>query len=424
MLHGHRRAAPLLLFAVALVGITLALAAQAASRSGASANPPLSVHSNDPGGARALRLWLQSLGYRPRALEFETFRLDPDAQILFILAPTDEVTREQADAIKSWAEAGGRVVVATEGEAPWLAGLGLKVSPAGELVREAHAAQPVFAAPIEALEVTTLSSLRLNDPAWVPQLQGGSKGDSVLAATRALGSGRITVLSSLRPLSTEGLRQPGGATFALSLIAGLPGGSAVVFDEYHHGSTEYGTLQSKLIHQPWGWAVLYAAGLCLLFLVLAGRRLGPPLPSRPTTARRSRAEYVETLGGMLHSSGDRSWLRHQYLDQVRHALGMRFQVRSDLPLGDFIQTIARQRPIAAELAGPLARLEKDGLSDREVVEGIRTVEMARARVLGEAPASTDLGPSANERARVGRVPTRLGRARTARFRREREPERR
>jgi hypothetical protein len=188
-------------------------------------------------------------------------------------------------------------------------------------------------------------------------------------------------LASAYSFSNAGLLQDDNWRLALHGLGVVPDGSRIVFDEYHHGLTEHGTFQARLVREPWGWALLLGGALVLAYLVLAGRRFGRPLAPVPAGPRRSRAEYVETLAMALRRGQHQVWLRREYAAQVRRGLAGRYHVAPELPPDAMAAALSDRRPEAAELARPLARLEGvERLNERELVELMREVEALRAGV--------------------------------------------
>jgi hypothetical protein len=204
-----------------------------------------------------------------------------------------------------------------------------------------------------------------------------------VAAAATLGRGRAYALAATLPLSNAGLSRADNWKLVLHFLAAVPRGSTVVFDEYHHGLTEHGTLGARLLREPWGWAILYVAALLFAFVALRGRRFGRALPSFQNGPRRSREEYVSTLAALLRQGGHRAWLCEQYAGQVKRALGTHFRVQADLPAREFVAALAAQRPEAAALASPLSRMEgKEAGDDAAVVALMHEVDAIGDRLVG------------------------------------------
>ena len=369
----------LLLTGLAILGRSDAAEDEAAGRSSA---PSLSVHSNRPDGARALALWLAELGYRPVPIEYRPFAIDPAVDLLFLLTPTIEFSAADLAQIDGWVRQGGTLVIVVEWPDDWHEDLGFAVRQRAAPLAEAVPRQPVFGSlSPHRVQAEATAELRL-EPNWVPLLGGSGPGDGegVIAAVKSVGNGRIFVVSAKRPLSNAGLGQADNWWLLPYLLADVPAGATIAFDEYHHGLTEHGTLAARLVREPWGWAILSATGLLLAYVALRGRRFGRAVPPLPTGTRRSRGEYVATLAALLRQGRHRDWLRRQYAGQFKRAVGFRYGIPADLPARDFVAALAARRPEAGALTAPLERLEGAGrLDDAAVVVLMRELETARAR---------------------------------------------
>jgi hypothetical protein len=333
-----------------------------------SVYPEYNVHSSAPDGTRALALWLRELGYTPRTLEYEPFRVRANDGILFMLFPTLDANEVQIDEIDGWVRNGGTLVLASGRPTALLEHFGVAVVPDYPQPIDVRPVQPLLLNPVpEPIRVDRYGDLLLLDSGWVPLL--GDAGH-IVAAARTIGSGRVITLSSGDPFSNAGLKQPGNAALTLNLLAGLPTDRGVVIDEYHHGFTEQGTLGYRLVHQPWGWAIIFLALLVFLYLALSGRRFGSIVKPYAQGTRRARAEYATTLASLLQQGGHREWLRDQYLDQLKRRLSIRFRLRSSGTTTDFVAQLVERSPAAAVLAEPLRRLDAEPAPDEQTLIGL------------------------------------------------------
>ncbi|HEX5163761.1 MAG TPA: DUF4350 domain-containing protein, partial [Thermomicrobiales bacterium] len=268
--------------------VVLAILARSNERKGVS-GPPLSMHVTVEDGGRALYIWLADLGYDVRPLEYRADQIDDDADALFILAPLDDLSETESARVLDWVERGGTLLLAAETPNQLLDDLDLSLRSSGVAQTDAVPLQPVFLGPeVQTMRVNATTWLDLPDLSWVPLLGAG---DQPVAATAGYGRGRIHVLSSEFLLSNAGIGLAGNAAYPLHVLAGIPRGGTVVFDEYHHGLTEHGTLNQRLVREPWGWAVLWAAAFTFAWLAFSGKRFGKALRPPPSWARRSSGEY-------------------------------------------------------------------------------------------------------------------------------------
>jgi len=374
------RPSPLVLLLVGLV--LLLVAATALSARPSSSLPPLSVRSSEPGGARALALWLEALGFQVEELATEPFAVDPALHTLYVLAPTARFDDDAVEAVASWVGGGGHlVVVATGGPRALLERFGLTVRFAGDRAAEATAAQPLLLQPpVERVRVDSWEQIEGAD-GLAPWLVAG---DRVVLGSRPYGAGEVVVLAALRPLSNEGLADTASAALALNLVSRLPPGARVAFDEYHHGFVRGATrsLWQLLLANYWGWAIIYAVALGYLYLWLRGRRFGPPLVPAPA-ARRSVGEYVASLGALYRRAGQRGYVADRLADQLKHELATGLGLNARLPDAAFAQAVADRRATAPDpLANTLARLRAGGrLGERDLLALVREADALKARLL-------------------------------------------
>jgi hypothetical protein len=351
------------------------------ARSGQPGQTIPSMHTSDPDGARALALWLADLGYVVRSTEHRPFALGPDDRLLFQLDPSDDQSEAAVDAIVGWVERGGTLVLSARAPSRLTDRLGLGLAIGQPRLAEAVPRQPVFEQPaVRRVVVEATGGLLLREPGWTPLLGDPAEGGRIVAAAAPRGRGRVYALASAHPLTNAGLGQADDAALARRLLADLPPGGTVVFDEYHHGLTEHGTLMARLLGEPWGWAALYAAGLTFAYLALSGRRFGRVAPELVWPRPRPGGEHAVTLATLLRQGGHRGWLRQQYLLQLRRALGARFGVPADLPAPRFAEAIGLRRPEAAELGPRLAAIER-AEDERSLLLAIRRGEATRRQLM-------------------------------------------
>jgi hypothetical protein len=348
---------------------------------GRRGEPIPSMHTSGPDGARALALWLNDLGYTVRSTEHRPFALAPADRLLFQLDPTENPSEAAVDAIVSWVERGGTLVLTARAPSRLTERLGLGLTSRQPTLAEAVPRQPVFQQPaVRRVAVEATAGLLLREPGWTPLLGDPAEGGRVVAAATQRGSGRVYALASAHPLSNAGLARVDDAAFALRLLSELPPGGTVVFDEYHHGLTEHGTLLARLFGEPWGWAALYGAGLTFAYLALSGRRFGPVAPELVRTRPRPGGEHAVTLATLLRQGGHREWLREHYLLQLRRPLGRRFAVPADLPAPRFAAAVGLRRPEGAELGPRLAAVES-AADERSLLLAIRRAEATRRQLM-------------------------------------------
>jgi Domain of unknown function (DUF4350) len=275
-----------------------------------SARRPLgSSYSYQADGAAALFLWSEALGGSPRRLSDSTWPSDQVPRTLIVLQPETPLVRADRDAFDEVARNGGTLVLAGDSAALQLYARELGVAFEPTRITSSAVAQG------DALAVHSRYRLRTGDGS---ALMSAPNGD-VLALRRPYLGGALIVVASPEPFTNSALRDQDMARFVFRNV--LAGAHATAFDEVHHSyappsAAEPATLQDLLFDTPPGRAVLYAAALTFGFLLLAGRRLGPPLAERsPTEMRRTMYEHVHMLASLYRRAGQFATLRGAF---VRH----------------------------------------------------------------------------------------------------------
>lgn len=294
-----KRIDPLYLLAGALVVaalVVLVLTARAAPSSGRSG----SVYDGGPGGAAALRRYLDAMGARTVTVQGASF--DPgDARVLLVLGATELVTPADVATLRSFVRSGGTLIVATDvglAERSLLESYGVAV--AGVAAPGAYPlAGAAFADPPAARLAIDLGVTLALPPEGL--VLASVAGAPIVGAIQD-GRGAAIFVGSLRPFLTAGLGDAENARAVLDLVRPALRGATVAFDEYHHGFRPSSDVL-VLLQQTWpGRALVFATIVALLYLVLSGRRLGPPLPLDARPARSS-LEYVRGFAGLVRRSG-------------------------------------------------------------------------------------------------------------------------
>lgn len=336
---------------LALLGIAVIAAGSNAAGGGQDQLQGSSL-SPAPGGALALYRWLDEAGYPVRRVTGADRWADAlrETDLLFVLNPQSNFTAAQLAALDRWLDAGGVLVVAVEGTGgagnPITDHLGAGLSPLFPAVTGSFTPrEPLWTAPpVRQVAVQAGWQLDLHDPA-APVLLGA--GASPLLVTQARGAGRVALLSNAYPFTNAGLPAADNRWLAWNLVTGALG-RRIAFDELHHGSGG-ADLRTLVTGQPWGWALIYAAGVAVLGLLLTGRRLGPPVPVPTEGGRRGAVDYVAALAGLFGRAGRTDWVADQYRAELRHALAAPYGLAADAPAADLAAAFAaaHHRPVDA-----------------------------------------------------------------------------
>jgi hypothetical protein len=202
-------------------------------------------------------------------------------------------------------------------------------------------------------------------PAAVPLLRSGT--GEVVMAVQTVGEGVVWHLTPGNAFANGGLAAENQGQLLPPLLRHVPPGGVVVFDTFHQfGLIRVGeqirTLQDWVYRTPWGWATLFAVAATGLFLVLQGRRLGPPVVTWSERRRREAAEYVEAMALLSQRAGlaaDVAAYQHQ---RLKRGLARRRPLDPDLPDATFVDRLAASEPPltpeqAAEVAQTLRALQ-------------------------------------------------------------------
>jgi hypothetical protein len=290
---------------------------------------PLTVYSAEPGGAKALRLWLEALNYPVTTIEGDRYTIGRDVRTVLLLAPTQQIGSAALDELERWTRQGGRLVIGTDSVA---IGGRLQLPTVGSqtdevLRRFGLALRPIVgvtsAIPAEPGRIDPAIQTVAVTPSF--EIILGDRADDA----RPLLVGRDPKDDARRPILAASVHDEASARLALSLI-GPAGRGQVAFDELHHG---FGALDRRhiyalLLEQSWGRAALLAAGLVLIFLLLRGRRLGRPVPVFLDRGR-SLGELVTSQASLFRAGGKRAFLAEHLAQQLRRDLTQELGLPSD-----------------------------------------------------------------------------------------------
>lgn len=368
-----------------LIGLFIALAAFIALGPGRSVSDSSagthSSHSSGRDGALALYRWLGSMGYEVERLQYRAFTPLPEADLLVVLSPRERISREEAEAVAAWVEAGGTLLVAEKragafgAAAPLLEAFGLELTPAPDeagLINIAPALQPALSAPPALrLRAQTAAVFRSERDDIAPL--AGVEGGPVLIGLQA-GEGYVYASSAAHPFSNTGLGEADNAALVLNILRRVPPGGRIVFDEVHHGFVSQPSLRALLLGTPWGWAILYTAATIAAYLALTGRRFGRAVPLKAEAQRRSSAEYLESMAGLLRRAGKLDYAQAHFHASLKRRLARAHGLNPRLEDAAFVESLAETNPALARAAQEiLARLAAPIGSEAEL---LRTVAAA------------------------------------------------
>jgi hypothetical protein len=308
-----RRAAPVLVVVVAAVLL-------AWLRMGQGPAPPAgSSRSPAADGALALSRWAEARGRRADRVDAPGRLPETAPSIALVLAPAVPLDRAARRALDAVPAGGGTLIlagpVASYRGVLEAAGITAATTP---LQRQAT---PPGGGPSVRLEARQ----RLGGDGTTPLLVAPN--GATVAVRKPYLNGSVVVVAGVQPFTNAGLADDGAAGFVYHLVFdATPQGATVLFDETHYSAPATAdaplpTFDGLLRGTPAGRAVIYAAGLTVLFLLLGGKRLGPPLAAAaPTAPGRTMFEQVQALGGLYRRAGQLTFLRQHYVGHFERAI--------------------------------------------------------------------------------------------------------
>ncbi len=333
--------------------------------------PPGSIYSNQPDGARALKLWLDELGYQTSSLEGGSSAPTWETEMLFILRPSYSFTKVDVNFLDRWVRNGGTLIYAAADsftEANLLNLFELDLAYIDQPANNLSLTQPLLInPPVSSVTVDTFIAWRVSPTESVTHLQ--SSGFPILVSWRH-GMGQVFAITALNPFTNAGLKEPGNAALVYNLaLAGAGDRRTVAFDEYHHGVQQQPTIGNWLASTRVGWAILYSAAIVFVFLLIGGKRFGTPVPLPEHAARRTTAEYIRAMANLKRRAGRRQAVLAHYKDRLKRHLGRACGVDPSLDDGAFLSQLTVCRPDLdkGRLARLLANLSRSQVSERDMV---------------------------------------------------------
>ncbi len=282
-----------------IVVVNALLALLASYTGGTPGGPRSSSYATGDDGLAAYASLVARAGHRVQRLREPASKAALDPRSTLVLLDPRFVTRDDAEGLRRFVTAGGRLVAGGERSDAWLRRVlpdGPRWSPGG-----AEHASPL--APVAELRgVRSVAAAGLGSWSSLgPALPALAGRERTLLAVAAEGLGRVLLLADASPLSNAFLAEADDAALGLGLAGER--GRPVVFAESYHGygkSSGVGAIPSR-------WkALLVLAGVAAAAFVLArGRRLGPAEPDRRTLPP-PRSAYVEALSALIGKTRDRA----------------------------------------------------------------------------------------------------------------------
>ena len=354
---------------------------------------PYDLNSAGPDGLRALRLWLQEMGYTVAQTGQERFFLPPDTDLLFIYPSQRPFRDTDAAAVHDWVLEGGTLVLvgSTSDDVYLKETFQTAALSARSFGSELQQVQPLL--PDLASEWVTdagRQKLDLDRASQSISVLARTNGD-VTAAVQELGRGTVWHFTTDHDFVNDSLSDRQQAALIPALLRRVPDGGNILFDTYHmlsygkQTSNQIASIRDWLYRTYTGLGLLFGIGVVLVFLLLEGWRLGPPLPEQTGVQRREAAEYVEAMAGLQRRAHLGAAVARHHKRRLKAALGRTHHVSPDLADVEFVHRLERSRGYLSpqqirEVAAVLRGLEVS-TDDRNLIQLVFKVD----RLLNQVP---------------------------------------
>jgi len=374
----RRRLDPLYLASAALAVLTIVVLVATTTGPTAGTSRTGSVYDDGPGGASALRRYLEAMGASTTTIQGDAFALSPSTRIVLILGAAEALTDGDVVTLRGLVRAGGTVILATELgflERPALEAFGIRISgvaaPGTHELSNATFADP----PARALSIDRGVAFGVSGQADVLATDGRAP----LIAAVSEGRGLFVFVGSLWPFLGGGLGEADNARVVLALVKPALATTIgqIAFDEYHHGLHPSSDIL-VLVQRTWpGRALVFAAILTFLYLVLSGRRIGPPVPLEVRPARSS-LEYIRGFAGLVRRSGRGEIARRRLRADLQTGLARGVGLDPATPFDRVLSTIGAQDRTRAAQARAVDDALARPLRDAELLRTVAQIEQLLA----------------------------------------------
>jgi hypothetical protein len=335
------------------------------------------THASTADGALALYNWARTMGYDARRLEYRAFALDEQDAALVILNPSRAIKRTEARVTLDWVERGGTLILADDNSLFASVSNAIldelkvdnRVYSTTTTIERAAPAQPALDQPPVREALVRTSRVLVPQADDYVKLTG--KSDAVIVAGIKRGRGYIYLSAATYPFTNDGLRDGENAALVLNMLRRVPAGGRIQFDEYHHGYFTPPSTTTIVLGSPWGWAATYAVLAIALYLILSGRRFGKPIPLKEEIARRSSAEYVESMADLFQRGGKRAYILRHYHAAFKRRLAKPSGVNPQLADAEFVRELGRFREVdEPALLAMLGRLRSERVGETDLVHTV------------------------------------------------------
>jgi hypothetical protein len=342
--------------------------------------PALSSRSAQPDGAKALYAWLEKMGYHVSNQSTGVFAVPDGVKAVFLLDPDPAVPimAQEWRKLDQFIQDGGILVAAGElsGSETVARHYGFSVTGDGAGHSIGVFVPVLKSPPLDFSKINVLSKYRFttSNLDYLPVLV---EFIHPYAVEQSIGKGRVILVADSVLFNNVGLKNPGAAKLLLNLLTPIPHGSAVWFDEWHHGErgivsaeeTRSG-LSDWLIFTPAGRSVLWVLIVAFVGLALMGIYFGRPLAEEKDNTRRAPLEFVTALARLNQRAGHRGEILGSYYRRLKRSLIQRYRIDPDLSDREIESFLAETHPEidAPALANLLERLKQPRPSEQDMVD--------------------------------------------------------
>ena len=328
---------------------------------------PYDPHDTGDDGLRALVLWLEEMGH-PVELGIDAPQATTGPGLMVVFPPSAQLpatgrayfTAPVAKRVAAWVAEGGTLVLVGPPPRSALADEFNIYQTWTQLeFSGARQAQPLLPdLPAELPQLSTGFRLEPHgDSPWVTVVAGSESAMQV--GLLPLGKGVVWAVTEDFAFTNANLRRDQVAGLVPALLRTVPGGAPARLSLHHlqvdpllPADGTVATLQDWLYTTPPGQAVGVTGILILIYLLLQGRRLGPPLTEVTANRPRPAAEYVEAIAGLQRRARHRRALAQHHAQRLKQGVGRTALLEAALPDAAWLDELRRRAPL------PPARLDE------------------------------------------------------------------
>lgn len=314
---------------------------------------PFDPDSRSPSGLLMLREWLQEMGYQVTTSGRTRFAPSPRQHMLLIYPGEEQFTPGEAERLLNWVEEGGTAVIVGHADRELRRAFNYRsrVQPAVDVEQS----QPLLPEATESFDRGGRGFDPTRDPNIITVLKSG---DGARLAVLRHGDGWVWLAGESSAFTNGRLSESRAqAQLFPAFLRTVPAGGTVVIDTYHlfgpllpDELPPVKTFRDWVYLTPTGWAALFLLLLGGGWLLLSGRRLGPPLEVPTQGRRREAAEFVVAMAGLQRRARVRDHIARHQRYRLKQTLGRPWRLRPSLPDDEFLRQLQSLDPTLSRSA--------------------------------------------------------------------------